>query len=401
MRRRSIPPLLAVVLIAAACSSSGGGNSSSPAGNASASSDKAPLKVGLAIAQTGFLGFIDVPWYYGFKTAVDQINASGGVDGHMIDYSVKDTRTDATQTTVVAQEFLDQGVDVLVLPSDQDVAIGGGQLAQQAQVPAFSTAASQPTLTTAVGNYMFGLSNTDNNNSWAEAKWAIENGFKTAYTIGSPDQAYTQTIPVFFKEAFESMGGKVVGTGTFSSDQTDFSSEITKIKALNPQPDIVMTSMFEPAWPAFINQLRAAGVTSQVLGVDGLDSPTVAKLKNAEGVVFPVASFAKPGSDYAKLLDQIAQKYGAENATGYVGYGYDLGQILKEALAKAGTTDPQAMRDAIASLENVPGITGPITYAGTNGIPKRTVYIVQLHNGQKKLVWSGIPDPSEVPQPSS
>lgn len=397
MRNRLVSFALVVAMVGAATACGGGESEGADDGGANGS--KEPLVVGLAIAQTGFLAFIDVPWSYGFQTAVDEINENGGIDGHQIEVTIKDTRTDASQTAVVSQELLDEGVDVLVLPSDQDVAIGGGQLAQAAGIPAFSTAASQPTLTEAVGNYMFGLSNTDNANSWASAKWAIDQGFERAYTIGSPDQAYTQTTPVFFAEAFEAMGGTIVGTGTFSSDQQDFSSEITKIKNVNPPPDVIMTSMFEPAWPAFATQLRAAGVDAQIIGVDGLDSPTVAQLKVAEGVVFPVASFAEPGTDYAELLDEIAAKYGSENATGYVGYGYDLGKILEAAVSKAGSTDPGELRDAIASLRDVPGITGLITYAGTNGIPQRTVYIVQLHDGEKELVLSGIPDPSQLPQP--
>src|SRR6476660_4735026 len=96
-RSSTAAALVALLLVAGACTS----NTSTSEGSASATGDQEPLKVGFAIAQTGFLAFIDVPWYYGFKTAVDEINASGGVNGHMIEYDVKDTRTDPSQTTVV------------------------------------------------------------------------------------------------------------------------------------------------------------------------------------------------------------------------------------------------------------------------------------------------------------
>ncbi len=61
---------------------------------------------------------------------------------------------------------------------------------------------------------------------------------------------------------FEAKGGKVIGEGSFSLNQPDFSAIVTTIKALDPQPDVIMTSAWEPDFPAFIKALRGAGVTT-------------------------------------------------------------------------------------------------------------------------------------------
>ena len=41
--------------------------------------------------------------------------------------------------------------------------------------------------------------------------------------------------------------------------QPDFSAEVTNIKGLAEKPDLIMTAAYEPDFPAFIQQLRAAG----------------------------------------------------------------------------------------------------------------------------------------------
>src|SRR5438128_1211597 len=91
------------------------------------------LVVGTATGQTGFLAPYDQPALQGFKLGVDEINAKGGIGGKFkIEVKSKDTRSDAAQTAIATQELIDSGVNVIVLPSDGDPAIAGGQLSQKA-----------------------------------------------------------------------------------------------------------------------------------------------------------------------------------------------------------------------------------------------------------------------------
>ena len=71
------------------------------------------LTIGLATGQTGGLAPYDGPAIEGFKIAVDEINAAGGIGGStMIKLISKDTRSDAAQTSIAAQELLDEGIDL-------------------------------------------------------------------------------------------------------------------------------------------------------------------------------------------------------------------------------------------------------------------------------------------------
>jgi len=359
------------------------------------------LLIGLATAQTGGLAPYDQPSLKGLEMAVEEINAAGGIAGKFpIKLVVKDTRSDAAQTALVAQELVDQGVKIMITPCDADPSIAAGQITQAAQVPTFSFCATTPTMPIAVGNYMFGNYPADNVQAAVLADHAIKQGYKRAYILKSPDSAYTLKLPEYFATSFKAKGGEIAGEGTFSMGQQDFGAEVTKIKALNPAPDVIMTAAYEPDFPAFIRQLRSAGVNTPILGSDGIDSPTTFGLgKLVDGVVFTAAGFAAEGSPLAQFNAKYKQKTGQEPDTNYIANGYDLGKVIEAAVTKAGGIEPTAIRDAIASLEKVPGVTGPITYAGTQGMPLRSVALVRINDGGRELVSQGVPAAADVPAP--
>ena len=359
------------------------------------------ITIGVATAQTGGLAPFDGPVIEGFKIAVDEINAKGGIDGKIMIKTIdKDVRSDPAQTSIATQELVDAKVNVLVLPCDADPAFAAAAIADKAKIPGFSTCASSPTLPLMGGDYMFANFPGDNVQATVSAKWAFDEGHRSAYILYSPDTQYT-TLPLYFADVFEKLGGKMLGKSTYKLEQQDFSAEVTKIKALNPQPDVVMTSAYEPDFPAFIKQLRAAGVTSQVIGSDGIDSATTFSLgKATEGVVFTTAGHATPGSALESFNKLYKEKTGKASETVFNAIGYDLVKVIEAAvLATGGNTDSVALRDAIANLEGVKGATSMITYKGTSGMPVRQVSLVRVKGGERELVGQPSPDASLIPAP--
>ena len=191
-----------------------------------------------------------------------------------------------------------------------------------------------------------------------------------------------------------------MGEGNYALGQPDFSAEVTKIKEMNPQPDVIVTSAFEPDFPAFIRQLRGAGVKIPMVVGDGIDSPTTFALGDiVEGVVFTSSGFAEPGSPMAAYQAKYQAKYGKPPESIMDALGYDLAMIVKAAVTKANSTEPAKIRDALANLENVQGATAVISYKGGNGTPTRPVAVIRIHDGKRVLVSRNLPDPSIVPAP--
>ncbi len=358
------------------------------------------LQLGLATAQTGGLAPYDAPVVEGVRIAVDEINAAGGIGGNIpIRMTEKDVRSDTAQTAISVQELVDAGAEAIVLPCDADPSLAAAAIVDAARIPAISTCASSPTLPLIGGDYVFANFPGDNVQATVSASWAFGQGLKTAFILYSPDSQYT-TMPLYFAEVIEALGGEVSGEATYNIGQPDFSAIATQIAALRPAPDMVMTSAYEPDFPTFLKALRAAGYDGQVIGSDGIDSPTTFGLGDiAEGVVFTTAGHATEGSPLEAFNALYREKTGAESETVFNAVGYDLVKVLEAAVMAAGSTDPQAIRDAMADLEDVRGATSLITYRGTTGMPVRQVSLIRVKDAGRELVGQPSPVADLIPAP--
>ncbi|HTO81650.1 MAG TPA: ABC transporter substrate-binding protein [Methylomirabilota bacterium] len=368
------------------------------ASNMASAQDK--LVIGAAISKTGWDAPYDSPVMDGFAVAADEINAAGGIAGkYKIEVITRDNRSDNAQNAIVTQDLVDQGVNLLLATCDSSMVHATAAIIVAAKIPAISTCSSSPTLPMTGQGYIFANAVTDNVQGAAQAEYAYGQGYRNAYLLRSPDIEYTQ-MPLYFKEAFEKLGGKVIGESIYALNQPDFSAEVTKIKQMSPQPDVIVTSAFEPDFPAFIRQLRGAGVKIPVVCGDGIDSPTTFALGDVvEGVVFTSSGFAAPGSPMAAYQDKYKAKYGKAPESIMDALGYDLAMIIEAAVTKADSVDPQKIRDALADLSDVQGATAVISYKGGNGTPTRPVNVLRIVNNKRTLVSQKAPDPAIIPAP--
>jgi branched-chain amino acid transport system substrate-binding protein len=370
-------------------------------GGCGSKQDDSTIVIGVVTAQTGVLASYDQPSLAGFRMSIDEINARGGLGGkHPVKLLVRDTRSDTATTAAAAQELVDEGAKIMITPCDADPSIVAGQVTQPAGVPTLTFCGSSPILPGAVGDMMFTTYPTDNLQATALAKHAYESGLRKVYLLVSPDTTYTSGLPEYFGKVFTNLGGTVVGKGSFSMNQPDFSVAVTTIRNLKEQPDLIMTAAYEPDFPAFVRQLRAAGVTTPVFGADALGTPTIAGLGElANGVVFTSAGCATPGSRLEAFNQQFNKVTGHVPSSAYEVNGYEIGLLLDAAVKAATSMSGAAIRDALDSLENFEAVTGTITYRGTQRIPVRSVALLRYEGGKAQCLQSVTPAASEIPAP--
>lgn len=359
------------------------------------------LVIGAAISKTGWNAPYDSPVMDGLAVAIDEMNAAGGIAGKFkVEIETRDNRSDNAQNAIVTQELVDQGVNLMIVTCDSSMVHAGAQMIVAAQIPAISSCSSSPTLPMTGNGFIFANAVTDNVQGAAQAEYAWSQGYRNAYLLRSPDIEYTQ-MPLYFAQAFKKLGGTIVGESIYALSQPDFSAEVTKIKGMQPQPDVIVTSAFEPDFPAFIRQLRGAGVTIPVVCGDGIDSPTTFGLGEAvEGVVFTSSGFAEPGSPMEAYQKKYAEKFGKAPESIMDALGYDLAKIIEAAVTSADSVEPAKIREALANLENVQGATAVISYKGGNGTPTRPVAVIRIENNKRALVSRKAPDAAIVPPPS-
>lgn len=357
------------------------------------------FKIGYIGGFSGWGAFFDGSHLDGAKIAVDEINAAGGVNGMKVELIARDTRSEAQEAAVLAEELLAEGVQAVIAPCDADPTIAIGQIFAATMTPVITSCSTAPSTAEFGGPNVFLSYPADNLQGAVLANYAAEQGYKTVLTVSSADNIYTDLLPEYFTEAFEKLGGSRVEDIEIKQGQPDLSAEVTKIKSMAQMPDVIMTAIYEPDFPIFIKALRAAGVTVPVLEVDAIDSPTTYALGDVvEGVVFTNAGYPTAGSALEAFNKTFEAVMGHPSDTVYNANGYDIIQTFRVAAeATKGDLSGPALTAAIDAFDKVPNLTGTITYAGLNRVPLVNVTINKIEGGAKVFVKDVQTDPSQIP----
>ena len=151
-----------------------------------------------------------------------------------------------------------------------------------------------------------------------------------------------------------------------------------------------------------VKQIRDAGITGPIVGGDGYDTPDLVKVAGpaTSNVFFTTHALmdAANGTDgIKKFMADYKAAYGNDPENAFAALGYDTVFLLADAIKRAGGTDSAAVKAALESTKDFPGITGKITFADGSHVPQKGVTIIDVENGALKL--GGEVVPVKVPAP--
>jgi len=345
-----------------------------------------PILVGGMYNVTGGMSSIDAPGLNGMRLAAEEINAAGGVLGRPIEIIAIDGQTDQTAVTNAVSEMIEvNGVVAIGGLNDSTFALAAGPIAQEAGIPFLTAGATLPTLPEQIGDYFFMVPFGDDAQAFAIADYAMDElGAQTAYML--VDQAYdfTTALASFFKQRWEERGGQIVLEDIYQSGDTDFSAQIARLQALDPQPDVIFVSAIPNEAGITTLQIREAGLTQPILSGDGFDTPLIAEVAGelATDVYYSThASLDNPDSKVANFVAAYEAAYGQRPENAFAALGYDMMNLLADAIERAGSDDPAAIRDALAATQGFEAVTGIISYPEGQRKPEKSVTIIQVQNG--------------------
>jgi branched-chain amino acid transport system substrate-binding protein len=361
----------------------------------------ASVKVGYVASLSGFLAPFDTLVTNGAKLAVEEINADGGVAGRVrLELQLYDNKSDPAVTTTVTQALIDDGADVLLPPCNADFQVAVASVADREGTPVFSPCNADPTITRRFPIYTpAGMGG--NRQAAAMADYVASAGLSRAYVLDAPDFLFVKLISRYFRAAAEARDIAIVGTDVFKVGDTDFASQVTRIKNASPQPDVIVTGAFSPDIAIFAKQLRAAGVDIPIVGTDGADTGLTLKTGGAavDGLTFTTFGFPSPGSPTADFYDAYEARFRDRPDGSYAALGYNAIKVLAAAIERAGSVDAEAIQTAIDEGMTVDdSATGSIVYpGGGERNPIVSVAVVQVRD--RRLALLETLEPDDVPAP--
>jgi branched-chain amino acid transport system substrate-binding protein len=413
---RNVFALASAIVLVAACSSSSGGASSapspaestaaSPAASEAASGSAAAggtIKLGGGFALTGDESALDLPAANGAKLAVKQINAAGGVNGSQIDFIVHDSQYKMDVTAQTAKQFVEQDkVPLFIGYTDTDSVLAAGPTFQAAKIPFITVGATSPKIPTQVGDMMFLACFGDNVQAAVGAEYSYKTFGHNAYFLWDKGVEYTTLLGGYFKSRFTELGGTIALEDSYDDKASDFSAQITKIKALSPQPDFYYVAAMPYNIGPLVKQFRDAGITGPIVGGDGYDTPDLVKVAGAaaENVFFTTHALMDATGGTAgikKFITDYKAEYGNDPENAFAALGYDTVYLMADAVKRAGGTDSAAVKSAIEATKDFPGITGAITFSADSHVPQKGVTVIAIKNGAFTLGAEVVPE--KVPAP--
>lgn len=321
----------------------------------------------------------------GAQIFLDKVNTNGGIDGKQVVLKFEDDEADPTKAINAYDKLVNQdGVGLLLGPVTSGAANAVGPNATADGVPMITPSGTETNLTTTGGEFVFRTCYIDATQGEVIAKYSTENlGAKTMAVLYNKDSDYSIGIAEAAKAQFESNGGKVVEYVSYNEGDKDFSAQLTNIKGSNP--DVLVLPDYYSVVGVIADQARKIGITSQLMGGDGWDSPELVKIGGdaVEGAFF-VNHYSPNDTDEAvqEFVNSYKEKYG-QTPDAFAALSYSTLQLFEEAITKAGSTDGEAVKEALKNIEGET-ISGNIKF-DENRNPQKSVSIIKIENGEAKL----------------
>jgi branched-chain amino acid transport system substrate-binding protein len=321
----------------------------------------------------------------GLKLAVEETNNSGGLLGKKIKLITYDDQGKPSEAATVVQKLINKDrVVAIVGEVASSRSKAGAQICQSSKIPMVSPASTNPEVT-AIGDYIFRVCFIDPFQATVMSKFAINSlKLKRVAVLQDVKNAYSTGLADYFIKEFKSMGGDIVEVQSYSNGDKDFKAQLTAIKAKNPE------GIFIPGYYTDVGliaiQAREIGITQPLFGGDGWESEklTEGKAKDAlEGCYFSThVSTEDPSPRVQEFIKRYQEKYKImPDAMSFL--AYDAGMILFDAIKRAGSTQPDKIRDELAKTRDFHGVTGNITINSQRNAVKPAV-ILEIKGGKFK-----------------
>jgi branched-chain amino acid transport system substrate-binding protein len=346
-----------------------------------------PIRIGAVFSETGGLASIGSPGLAGMRLAAAEINADGGVLGRRVKLVAADSRSKPTAVARAVRRLIaDERVVALGGLNDSTLALAAGPVAQRAGIPFVTAGATLPTLPRQIGNAFFMAAFGDDAQAHAVADLARKDlRARSAFLLVDRGSDFTRALARFFRQGFVDRGGVVAGQASYASGERNFASAIARIRALRPPADVLFFSALPSEAGRLTRQARAAGLTQPILSGDGFDTPLVGQVAGALADDVYYATHVALDSAAPRVRRFVAayrKHYRRQPENAFAALGYDTMRLLAGAIRRAGSSEPKAIRNALAATRRFAMVTGTISYARGRRIPAKPVAIVRVQDGR-------------------
>jgi branched-chain amino acid transport system substrate-binding protein len=339
--------------------------------------DRSTIKIGYFGDLTGPNYNFGQSGINGVLMVADEVNQLGGIKGRRIDVVIQDDRGSPEESARLTSKLIDQDKVIAIIAGGvSGNSRAAAPKAQASHVPFISPSSTDPAVTQ-TGDYIFRACFVDSFQGDVMARFAADNlHAQKAAIIFDFNSPYGRGLTEYFELSFAKFGGRIVSKQSYTQGDDDFKGQLSSIRAA--EPDVIYIPGYYSDVTTIAKQARMIGLTQPLLGGDGWDAPELWQLGGDAlngSYISTHYSVDDPSPAIQTFVERYKQRYGNLLPDAHAALAYDAARILIDAITRAGTTDGDKVRAALAQTKNFPGVTGVISMDADRNAVKPAVVL--------------------------
>jgi branched-chain amino acid transport system substrate-binding protein len=382
LKRRNHVVLIALMLIMSLVAM-GCGGAEDPGQNAGQNADESDvIKIGVYEPLTGVNAAGGQMTLEGIELAREMYPE---ILGKKVEIVTVDNKSEKQEAANAVERLITQeNVNLIIGSYGSSLAMAGGPIAKREGVPVIGCSPTNPAVTLD-NDFYFRVCFIDPFQGTVMSNYATDVlNAKTAAIIQDVQQDYSVGLSSYFEKAFKATNGddSIVAKVNYNTGDKDFSAQLTEVKSKNPDVIFAPGNFLECG--ILVAKAREMGINVPILGGDTWEAEEFLNQVTAYQDIFFSTHFTaeEPVTQVSTVfLEAFADKYPDKEVNAFAALGFDTYILAKDAIERAGSAQPQAIRDALAQTSGFEGATGIITL-DANGDATKTAVIKKVANGQ-------------------
>lgn len=352
------------------------------------------IQIGSVHPLTGSMAYEGQAIVNAQKIAVDKINAAGGINGRMLELVARDSLGTSSGAANAALKLTNSGVVALTGTYTSSSAQVVSRMAEKTKIPLVITVASNDDLLSNGYQYTFRIqpsASVFSQNFLDYLSYFKNDDIKTVALIYE-NSNYGTSIAEYIRDHIDETGLRIVGMLSYSATTSTFSSEVTKLAALNP--DLLVPIGYYSDQTLFMKEVLERGI--QFKKIIGCANGAFSDVKFLETYgaqvdgIYDINYRYNPNSEEAHdMLETYRKTYGEEMPVHAI-YGYESIMVIADALKRCDNPDdPESVRDAIAKSEIYEHVLpqGVIKFDETGENINSAGVLVEIQDGKHVIVF--------------
>jgi branched-chain amino acid transport system substrate-binding protein len=352
-------------------------------GTASAAPE--PILIGVPAPMTGPNTQYGDELKAGVLTAIETLNAAGGLNGRPYQPVLIDDACEPKQAVPAANRVINSGAKFAVAHVCSGVTVPAAKIYEEEGIVAITPGATAPQVTDNLkGRHFFRTIGRDDQQGPFAASFIAARLNAQTIVVLHDKQTYGAGVAQHVKASLEKLGANIALYDGINAGDSDYSAVITKLKTI--KPDVVFFGGYPPEMGLLLRQAKEQGLQTQFMGAEGAFNQSLVEIAGPalDGMLFTYPADFSARAENQAIVQAFEKAQRPANGV-YQMPAYAAVQVLHESMKAVGT-DPKKVAEYMHS-NRFDTVIGPVAFDRKGDLKNFDFVVFKLDkSGQRKLV---------------